>query len=152
MLRGMCLLTMCTYTCAQRRHTTAVPGWKPSNKYVLLSSFVWADQRHHPHLYLLDGHYWTFNNKILVHHSSACASCNGKLAVAVPINTYCGGQYVICGNSGCGLETHTALNCTMWCIYGSLNHTPHSHKSHIELQTHITYYIAELLKSHDHEY
>ena len=32
-------------------------------------------------------------------------------------------------------------------LYGSLDHTPRSHKSHIELQTHIIYYINHLIRA-----
>ena len=55
-------------------------------------------------------------------------------------------QYVTYGNSGCGPKTHTALSCTSCCV--GLNHTPRSHKSHIELQTHIIYYISEIINFH----
>jgi len=30
-------------------------------------------------------------------------------------------------------------------LYGSLDHTPRSHKSHIELQTHIIYYVVRCI-------
>jgi len=50
-------------------------------------------------------------------------------------------------NSGCGLETHTAL-----VLYKFLDHTPHSHKSRIELQIHIIYYyrvqVTQVYLSH----
>ena len=43
-------------------------------------------------------------------------------------------QYVIYGNEGCGQETRA--------LYGSQDHSPSSHKSHIELQTHIMCFIV----------
>ena len=68
-------------------------------------------------------------------HSSACASCNGKLALETSHNVRLGVNNY--WNSGCGLETiqHSAAPRAAPRAVWVSDHTPRSHKSRIDLQT-----------------